>query len=113
GLSPTATSNAVTRLIDRGLIRETSQVRALGRARTVPVIHAERSHPDWPMIAAAIHEVMPPMPAPGDRQRVPAHLRHAFWNIDEDTFRSLRTDSDGAFLAARAISSREPELLAW
>ena len=86
----------------------------LGHARRVRSLHANVRHPQWgallPMLRQVVH---PAMPGPSPSHRLPAHLRHAFWNVDEDTLTRVTPATDGSFIAVRALTTGDVNLLAY
>lgn len=113
GLSPTTASKAINALISQSLVYEREETRALSQARNVTVIYANRQHPQWHRLNAELDHITPPHRVVSGSTTVPSYLRHAFWNLDDTTMRSLRADTDGPYIAARALSSVDPELLGW
>jgi DNA-binding transcriptional ArsR family regulator len=114
GISPTAASRALGRLERRGLVYREGATLSLGRARRVELWHANVLHPEWSDIAASLDEVRPPRPRPASRasggDRVPARLRHLFWNVDPAQLDIARA---GPFVARRILREEDPEGLAW
>jgi DNA-binding MarR family transcriptional regulator len=114
GLSPTAASRALRGLERRKLAYRRRAALALGRARETELWHANVLDPRWSQIAEGLDGVRPakrrPTPKEADRDRVPARLRHLFWNVDPA---QLDTSRAGAFIARRLLRSDDPEGLAW
>lgn len=114
GVSPTAASSALRSLQQQELVYRKSAMLALGRAREAEVWHANVLHPDWSEIAGRLGDVRPPKrrPSPerGSRTRVPARLRHLFWNVDPVQMDTRRA---GPFIARRLLRSDDPEGLTW
>ncbi len=113
-VSPTAASGALRSLERRELVYRRKAMLALGRAREAELWHANVLHPDWSGIAGRLDDVRPPRRRPSrkkaNRDRVPARLRHLFWNVDPT---QLDTARSGAFVARRLLRSDDPEGLAW
>ena len=111
-VSPSTASRSMAILRRADLVVEREEVRALGRARRVRVIYANTAHPNWPHVQQFLDAVdTPPMPAPDPHAPLPAHLRHAFWNTDELIYAQLTPAKDGPYIAARALSTADPELI--
>jgi hypothetical protein len=111
GLSPTTASTALKALAAQNLTTTTREVVLDRWAAVRTVTRANTSHPDWPRLAEALAGFALPKPAPASR--VPASLRYAFWNADEETFRNLSPVRDGTYIAYRALTSGDPDLLAF
>lgn len=112
-LAPAAASGAVQAIVERGLVRETKKTVALGRAREVTMLTANVEHPQWDMLLERLRHVRSPTPQDPDGRGLPAHLRHAFWNVDGDTYGDLDLRADGPFIASRAITTGDPALMAF
>lgn len=111
GVSPTAAVDAVRSLSSRGLVRTEREWVAAGRAHEASVIRADVTSPDWPSLAPRLAAVrFPAVPAPERPTRVPARLRHLFWNADPS---SLDLDAHGGYVAERLLSSGDLDGLAW
>ena len=114
GLSPATATKAIHGLLTIGLVVERDEVVPLGHARRVRSLHANVHHPQWgallPMLRQVVH---PAMPGPSPSHRLPAHLRHAFWNVDEDTLTRVTPATDGSFIAVRALTTGDVNLLAY
>lgn len=114
GLSPATAAKAVHRLVAVGLVVERDEVVALGRARRVRSLHANVRHPQWGSLLPVLRQVVNPvMPVPSPSERVPAHVRHAFWNVDDDVLAGVTPATDGPFIAARALTTGDLDLLAF
>jgi hypothetical protein len=64
----------------------------------------------------ALRSVVPPTsthPGPSARAPLPAHVRHAFWNVDDATLARLTPAQDGPYIAARALTTGDPDLIAY
>lgn len=108
GISPTAASQAVKTLAGQGLVRRQPTLVAAGRTRHVVMLHANRHHPRYREIAAALRRVQPPR-APRERA-VPARLHHLFWNT---TPAQLDVRHGGPYIARRLLRTLDPDGLAW
>lgn len=114
GLSPTTAAKAIRSLISIGLVVEREETVALGRATVVRSLHVNVRHPQWGQLLPALRGITPPnRPAPSPAAPLPAYVRHAFWNVDGATLRRLTPRVDGAFIAARALTTDDPQLLAY
>ncbi|MDQ1246064.1 MAG: hypothetical protein QG597_431 [Actinomycetota bacterium] len=113
-LSPTTAAKAVRALISGGLVVEREETLALGSATVVRSLHANVRHPQWGNLLSALRSITGPnRAAPSPESPLPAHLRHAFWNVDNATLRRITPEADGAFLATRALTTDDPQLLAY
>lgn len=117
-LAPATAAKAVRSLLAAHLIVERDEVVPLGRAVRVRSLHANPRHPQWGHLLPALRDVSPPNPDPdtsGDAANdpIPAHLRHAFWNVDDATLARLTPAQDGPFIAARALTTGDPDLIAY
>lgn len=110
-VSPTAAGRALDRLIERGLVRREQEWVAAGRARELAVYRAAFDAPEWPQLAVKLAHVRPPRPTAHKRdRRVPAHLRHLFWNTAPS---QLDTAHAGSYIASRLLSTRDLSGIAW
>ena len=113
-LSTATAAKAVHSLVAAGLVVEREQVVALGRARRVRSLHANVRHPQWgDLLPVLRHAVPPARPGPSPSERVPAHLWHAFWNVDDDALSRVTAAADGQFIATRALTTGDLDLLAY
>lgn len=111
GVSPTAAAGAVGSLAARGLVRRERTWVAAGRAREVELVRANVAAPGWASLAPLLAEVRSPAGRePHRSERLPARLRHLFWNADP---RRLDLDAHGGYVAERLLSSRDLDGLAW
>lgn len=111
GISPTAAARSLDQLVERGLVRRDRQWIAAGHASERDVYRAAFDAPEWPELAAQLAEVRPPKPRPGRRdRRVPAHLRHLFWNTAPS---QLDTTHAGSYIARRLLTTGDLSGLAW
>lgn len=110
-VSPTAAAEAVRSLAERGLIcRERSWV-AAGRAREIELLRANVISPEWPSLAERLAAVRLPAVREAPRPtRLPARLRHLFWNADPDRLDLLE---HGGYIAERLLSTADLDGLAW
>lgn len=111
GVSPTAASGALRALAERGLVvRERAWI-AAGRARELELVRANVTAPGWAALAPRLAEVRPKAShEPPHPRRLPARLRHLFWNADPTR---LDLDAHGAYVAERLLSSRDLDGIAW
>lgn len=112
-VSPASAVKAVGSLQAKGLVTVEHAVRALGRAQEVTVIRANNLHPDWSRLLDHLQHVHPPVSRDTGTARLPASVRHAFWNVDDTTYRSLDIHKNGAYIADRALTTNDPNLLAY
>ena len=108
-LSTAARSVRILRVSD--LIIERKEVRALGRARRIRVLFANTDHPDWHVIQEQLNGVQVALSSPDPRAPLPPHLRHAFWNVDDSIYAELTPATHGSYIASRALSTGDPELI--
>ena len=57
--------------------------------------------------------VNPAMPGPSPSEHVPAHVRHAFGNVHDDTLASVTPATDGSLIAVRVLTTGDVNLLAY
>jgi len=112
-LAPASASKATKALLNKGLATETPTTVALGRAQMVNLVKANSSHPDWTRLLSQLAMVVPATETTPEPVRLPDHVRHAFWNVDDEQFRKLDLAEDGPFIAARALSTNDPNLMAF
>lgn len=111
GVSPTAAGGAVRSLADRGLVRREREWVAAGRARDVELVRANFGAPDWASLAPRLTAVrLPTGREPRRPSRLPARLRHLFWNADPSR---LDLRAHGGYVAERLLSSHDLDGLAW
>jgi MarR family len=112
GISPTAAARALAELVSRDLVRHGREMTALGRAHEADVYHANVAAPAWPSLAPRLARVRPPKARPqGSRpRRVPAELRHLFWNTAPS---QLDLERAGGYIARRLIQTGDLDGLAW
>ncbi len=110
-VSPTAGSRALKTLQGKGLARSERTTIAAGRVREAAVFHAERLSPRWEQLAPLLAGVRPPVRPPAERDvRVPARLRHLFWNTAP---KQLELEHGGSYVARRLLSTMDLDGLAW
>lgn len=112
-LAPASASKATKSLLSKGLVTETPKTVALGRAQRVNLVKANPSHPDWSRLLSQLAKVVPATETTPEPVRLPNHVRHAFWNVDDEQFRKLDLVEDGSYIAARALSTKDPNLIAF
>lgn len=111
GVSPTAATGALRSLVDRGLVRREREWVAAGRARELELVRANVTAPGWAALAPRLAAVRLPAGRHAPRpSRLPARLRHLFWNADPSR---LDLDKHGGYVAERLISSHDLDGLAW
>lgn len=114
GVSPTTAVKAIHSLVAAGLVMERDEVVALGRARRVRSLHANVRHPEWGALLPVLRQVsMPETSRASASAPIPAHLRHVFWNVDDVTLAGITPGEDGPFIASRALTTGDPDLLAF
>ena len=111
-LSPASAAKAIDVLLADGLATETPTVLALGVARTVNLLRVNPLHPRRSALLPQLRQVVPPV-VNRSTDRPPDRLRHAFWNVPPVTYRTLTVTKDGAFIATRALTTMDLELLGW
>lgn len=110
GLSPTAAARALEGLLDKGLVTQSSEVIAAGRARSALIWRANVASDRWADLDPALDKVLPPARPQQVSRRVPRHLRHLFWNTAES---QLEVDSAGPYIARRLLQTMDLQGLAW
>jgi DNA-binding Lrp family transcriptional regulator len=109
-VSPTACASALAELERRGLIiRERRRV-TLGGVREVEVLRANPLADDWAGIGPELARVRPPRRQVKRVRRVPAELRHLFWNTADS---QLDIEHAGGYIARRLIQVGNLDGLAW
>lgn len=110
-VSPTAAGRAVERLVDRGLVERKRVPVAMGEVREVEVVRVDVTTAEWPAIASELGHVRPTVNRRGSGQRrVPARLRHLFWNTAPE---QLDVREHGGYIARRLLTAGDLEGLAW
>lgn len=110
-VSPTAASRALKTLEGKGLVGRQRASIAAGRARQVELYRAERLSPRWEELAPLLARVRPPLRARAARDtRVPARLRHLFWNTAPS---QLGLERAGPYIARRLLVTMDLDGLAW
>lgn len=113
-ISPASASKAIQSLARSGLVTEERAMVALGHAREMTVVKANVGHPRWTQLLSELARVRPAAKSTDVGQReLPSYLRHAFWNVADTTYRLLDTRTNGTYIADRALSTRDPNLLSF
>jgi DNA-binding Lrp family transcriptional regulator len=111
GVSPTATSRALSALEAGGLVHTEHTTVAMGRAVQADVHTAVVTAPRWPELAPQLALIsLPSAEAPRRAEVVPRHLRHLFWNTAPS---QLRVASSASYIAKRLLSTGDADGLAW
>jgi hypothetical protein len=111
GISPTAAGRAIALLRTQGMLISERRTLPAGRARQFDVIRLDYGSPRWQQLADTIATVQPPKPRPHTpAPRVPARLRHLFWNTAPS---QLETNSSSGYIARRLLSAGDLDGLAW
>jgi len=110
-VSPTAAAGALRSLAERGLVRREREWVAAGRARELELVRADVTAPEWAALAPRLAAVRLPFRRERRRpSRMPARLRHLFWNADPSRLDLRR---HGGYIAERLLSSHDLDGLAW
>jgi len=110
-VSPTAAAGALRSLAGRGLVRREREWVAAGRARELELIRANVTAPGWGALAPSLAAVrLRDRRRPRSPSRLPARLRHLFWNAEPGRLDLLR---HGGYIAERLLSSSDLDGLAW
>lgn len=113
GISPTAASRTLARLQRTGIVRQRRRRVVRGTVTDLDVWEANITHQRWPELAPVVNRVVLPTlnsPHADHTARVPAWLRHLFWNAD---VRRVDVERDAAFIAGRVLSSDDAQAHAW
>jgi DNA-binding MarR family transcriptional regulator len=110
GLSPTSSARALSSLLEQGLITRTYEMVAAGRAREMRIWRANPTHPRWPALEPVLDLVEPPEHTEPRAKRVPARLRHLFWNTADS---QLDVGHGGPYIARRLLQTMDIQGLAW
>lgn len=111
GVSPTAAAGALGPLVERNLVRHERAWVAAGRAREVELLRANVTAREWESLAPLLAGVRPPIRRqPRRPSRLPARLRHLFWNADPSR---LDPGRHGGYIAERLLSSHDLDGIAW
>lgn len=117
GISPATAVAAIASLERAGLVRRGDLVVPFnGKAATMKTMRANVRHSQWSTMLPQLNKIVLPHRERGDGHnsgRLPASVRHAFWNVDDATYRSLTVHEHAAFIASRALSTQDPNLLAF
>jgi hypothetical protein len=112
-LSPTTAGRALDALALAGLVEQTTETVAAGRARKAKIWRANIRHPRWASLDPILSRVeRPPAPRRARRgeQQVPARLRHLFWNSAKSQLDATRA---GPYIARRLLRTMDLQGLAW
>ncbi len=113
-LSATAAARGLKSLRDKGLVDQSTEMVAAGRARETKIWRANRRHPRWlaldPILARVERPASDGTHAKRGSGRVPQRLRHLFWNTAES---QLDVDRAGAYIARRLLRTMDLQGLAW
>lgn len=109
-LSPTAAARAVESLERDGLVARERVMIALGRAHEAEIIRARPESEAWASVADSVAAVRLPAARSRAARRVPAELRHLFWNTAPG---QLDLDHGGGYIARRLIQTGDIDGLAW
>jgi len=114
-LSPTAAGRALDALVRVGLVERATHTIAAGRAREAAIWRANSQHPRWSSLDPLLARLE--RPASDDRgrrdrgrARVPARLRHLFWNSAPA---QLDVERGGPYIARRLLRTMDVQGLAW
>ncbi len=110
GLSPTTVGRTLQPLVSKGLVEQTRELIAAGRAREVTAWRANVTHPRWPALDEALRGVRRPARPKQGGDRVPRHLRHLFWNTAQT---QLDVNRAGGYIARRLLQTMDIQGLAW
>ena len=112
GVSPTAASNAIGVLEERGLVTRERRRAALGSVRDIELLQANVLAPEWESHALDLASVRPPHASKrlSRARKVPTELRHLFWNTADS---QLNVEHAGGYIARRLIQSDDLDGLAW
>lgn len=114
-LSPTAAGHALDALVRAGLVERTTQTIAAGRARDAAIWRANTRHPRWSSLDPLLERVERPASYDHGRRdrgrgRVPARLRHLFWNSAPA---QLDVERGAPYIARRLLRTMDVQGLAW
>jgi hypothetical protein len=113
GLSPTAAARALESLYRQELVERSTEMVAEGRARETKIWRASVTHPRWPSLDPVLARFKRPATLQRVRRaegRVPARLRHLFWNTAES---QLDLGHAGPYIARRLLRTMDLQGLAW
>lgn len=113
GLSATTAARVLASLSAKGLIEQSNEMVAAGRAQEMKVWRANPQHPRWPDLDPILARVERPEKfgsrgSPG--RYVPKYLRHLFWNTAQS---QLEVERAGAYIARRLLREMDLQGLAW
>jgi hypothetical protein len=112
-LSPTAAARALESLCRKELIERSTEMIAAGRAREAGIWRANILHPRWPSldpVLARVERPAAPKQVRREDERVPARLRHLFWNTADS---QLDVSRAGPYIARRLLRTMDLQGLAW
>ena len=111
-LSPTSAARALESLERKGLAFRSASMLADGRARRMRVWRANVLNPRWASLDPVLAAVERPegKRVAGRDVRVPARLRHLFWNTAESQLDVRRA---GPYIARRLLREMDLQGLAW
>ncbi len=111
GVSPSATTRALRRLVRGSVVVRRSDLVAAGRPRRVGVWCIDWRSPGWHGVAARVGQVSLPAASPRRRAaRLPQRLAHLFWNAEVD---QLDPKVHGHLVASRILRSDDCQALGW
>ena len=112
GVSPTATSSIVEKLITRGFVATRQGHTSLsGRVVDATIYEANRRGPSWLNLRREISATRPPSSTLAHKPKlVPRKFWHIFWNANPAT---LRIDVNADYIASRMLLSLDPLAAAW
>lgn len=110
GVAPTTASRTLQQLLHRNLVRRDRKMIAAGRAQEVDLWRANVANPEFSAHEEALSSIER-RSAPAKRARkVPAALRHLFWNTAPS---QLDVDHAGSYIARRLLQTKDIQGLAW
>lgn len=116
-ISPASASKAIQSLVQNGLVTKERAIAALGHAREVTIVKANVAHPRWTQLLSELAQVRPAAKSTDlahvGKRGLPSYLRHAFWNVGDTMYRILDTRTDGTYIADRALTTGDPNLLSF
>lgn len=114
GIAPSTAARAVRSLVAIGLVIQRDQVVTLDRSRRVRLITVNVRHPRWgALLPTLTATALPTVAGPSATDPMPRSLQHAFWNVSDTTYATLTPATDGSFIATRALTTLDPNLLAY
>lgn len=110
GLSPTAAGRALDSLFRRRLVRREKRVIAAGSAQEVNLWRVRYENPNFSKLDPILDRVEVPKREGPLPKRVPARLRHLFWNTAPS---QLGVEKNGPYIARRLLQTMDLQGLAW